>query len=53
VQPAASKKSEKLVDQGETASVLEQLNNAVKRLDDSDGQATLKQALEDLIESLS
>jgi LVIVD repeat len=45
--------AEKLVDQGETASALEQLNNAVKRLDDSDGQATLKQALEDLIESLS
>jgi hypothetical protein len=46
-------KAEKLVDQGETASALDQLNNAVKRLDDSKGQATLKQALEDLIESLS
>ena len=46
-------KAEKLVDQGETASALEQLNNAVKRLDDSAGQATLKQALLDLIESLS
>jgi hypothetical protein len=46
-------RAETLVDQGETASALEQLNNAVKRLDDSDGQATLKQALLDLIESLS
>jgi hypothetical protein len=46
-------KSEKLVDQGETASALDQLNNAVRRLDDSDGQATLKQALEALIDSLS
>ncbi|HZY28258.1 MAG TPA: hypothetical protein VFE49_08400 [Jiangellaceae bacterium] len=46
-------KAEKLVDQGETASALDQLNNAVRRLDDSEGQATLKQALEDLIKSLS
>ena len=46
-------KAEKLDDQGETASALDQLNNAVRRLDDSEGQATLKQALEDLIGSLS
>jgi hypothetical protein len=46
-------KAEKLVGNGETASALDQLNNALQRLDDSEGQATLKQALEDLIESLS
>lgn len=45
-------KAEKLVGQGETASALDQLNNAVKRLDDSAGQATLKQALLELIETL-
>ena len=46
-------KAEKLDDQGETASALDQLNNALRRLNDSDGQATLTQALKDLIESLS
>jgi len=46
-------KAEKLVGNGETASALDQLNNAVRRLDDSAGQATLKQALLDLIETLS
>ncbi|MGH3923563.1 MAG: FIMAH domain-containing protein, partial [Pseudonocardiaceae bacterium] len=46
-------KAEKLADKGETASALDQLNNAVRRLDDSTGQATLKQALLDLIETLS
>ena len=46
-------KAEKLDDQGETASALDQLNNALRRLDDSDGQATLTQALKDLIASLS
>jgi hypothetical protein len=46
-------KAEKLVGNGETASALDQLNNAVRRLDDSEGQATLKQALLDLIETLS
>ncbi|HMG31602.1 MAG TPA: hypothetical protein VK585_15935 [Jiangellaceae bacterium] len=46
-------KAEKLVGQGETASALDQLNNAVRRLDDSAGQATLKQALLDLIDTLS
>jgi hypothetical protein len=46
-------KAEKLAGKGETASALDQLNNAVRRLDDSAGQATLKQALLDLIETLS
>jgi hypothetical protein len=46
-------KAEKLVGNGETASALDQLNNAVRRLDDSEGQATLKQALLDLIATLS
>ena len=46
-------KAEKLVANGETASALEQLTNAIRRLDDSAGQATLKQALLDLIETLS
>ncbi|HJU96637.1 MAG TPA: hypothetical protein VJ644_01565 [Jiangellaceae bacterium] len=46
-------KAEKLVANGETASALEQLNTAVRRLDDSAGQATLRQALLDLIETLS
>jgi hypothetical protein len=45
-------KAEKLVGNGETASAVEQLNTAVRRLDDSAGQATLKQALLDLIETL-
>ncbi|MGH8822936.1 MAG: LVIVD repeat-containing protein [Jiangellaceae bacterium] len=45
--------AEKLVGKGETASALDQLNNAVRRLDDSAGQATLKQALLDLIDTLS
>jgi hypothetical protein len=46
-------KAEKLAGKGETASALDQLNNAVRRLDDSAGQATLKQALLDLIATLS
>jgi hypothetical protein len=45
-------KAEKLVANGETASALEQLTNAIRRLDDSAGQATLKQALLDLIDAL-
>ena len=46
-------KAENLAGKGETASALDQLNNAVRRLDDSAGQATLKQALLDLIATLS
>jgi hypothetical protein len=45
-------KAEKLVASGETASALEQLMTAVRRLDDSAGQATLKQALLDLLGTL-
>jgi hypothetical protein len=45
-------KAEKLVANGETASAVEQLTTAVRRLDDSAGQATLKQALLDLIGTL-
>jgi hypothetical protein len=46
-------KAEKLVANGETASAVEQLTTTVRRLDDSAGQATLKQALLDLIDTLS
>jgi hypothetical protein len=45
-------KAEKLVGSGETASAVEQLTTAVRRLDDSAGQATLKQALLDLAGTL-
>jgi hypothetical protein len=45
-------KAEKLVANGETASAVEQLTTAVRRLDDSAGQATLKQALLDLVGTL-
>ena len=46
-------KAEKLDDKGEDASAVDQLNNALRRLERLAGQANLKQALEDLIESLS
>ncbi|HEY9377539.1 MAG TPA: hypothetical protein VIQ02_10640 [Jiangellaceae bacterium] len=46
-------KAEKLMAQGETASAVDQLNNALRQVNDSEGEANLKQALEDLIESLS
>jgi hypothetical protein len=35
-------KAEKLIAQGETESALEQLDSALRRLDDSQGQAALK-----------
>jgi hypothetical protein len=47
-------KAEKLVGNGETASALDQLNNALRRLDpNSARQANLREALEELIASLS
>jgi hypothetical protein len=47
-------KAEKLVGNGETASALDQLNNALRRLDpNSARQANLREPLEELIASLS
>ncbi|TDC53298.1 hypothetical protein E1212_06425 [Jiangella ureilytica] len=45
-------KAEEQVDKGHTRPALAQLNNALRQVDDSAGQATLKQALLDLIDAL-
>lgn len=45
--------AEKQADKGNNRSAVAQLNHAVRQVDDSAGQATLKQALLDLIDTLS
>ena len=49
---ALLRNAERLVDKGETASAIDQLNNAIKPLADTGDQGELKQALEDLRDTL-
>jgi hypothetical protein len=46
-------KAEEQADKGHTRPALAQLNQALRQVDDSAGQATLRQALLDLIDALS